>query len=128
MKKLFIYVVLFSIFCLSMSATSVKNTDLLKSPPTINGNHCFSFNATVKSGGGQIVATPGSTVTVTLTASSSSSTYLRIINFRFTDGTDYISVSSSGASKTFIMPVGGNVNWGGSFSTSNNGFGSACVQ
>ncbi len=131
MKKFFNYLILSLIICLSMSATSVMKTKFLDSPPPapiINGNHCFTFSTTVTTGGGQIVAAAGTTVTVTVTASTSSATYLRIIAFRFTDGTDYISVNSSSTSKSFIMPGGGYVNWGGSFSTSNNGSGSACVQ
>lgn len=105
-------------------------------PPTprINGNNTFYFSASVTAGSGNIIAIPGTVVTVTVSAggppNGSYSTSIDISGASFSNGGTYLATSGSGgssASNTFTMPSSGSINWTGNFSEPNS-YGSGAIQ
>lgn len=101
--------------------------------PEINGNSVFYFSGSVTGGSGQITAIPGTTVTVTVTAGgpppSSYFVHFGMSGVLFSDGTNYMDVTNTTQSKTFVMPASGYVNWSGYFTEPNSdGAGSIRVQ
>jgi hypothetical protein len=122
-----------------ITSVTVNKTAITYPYPTINGNTSFYFSAATLNGNGVINATPGTTVTVRVSAGGpptggtySTAFYLSGASFNSnTSGSSYTTLTASGGSNTgtFIMPVNGAVNWSGNFSESNSsGSGGITVQ
>lgn len=122
-----------------ITSVTVNKTAITYPYPMINGSTSFYFSASVLNGSGVINATPGTTVTVRVSAGGPPSGgtyytafYLTGASFNSnTSGSSYTTLTTSGGSNTatFIMPVNGAVSWSGSFSESNtSGSGGITVQ
>lgn len=84
----------------------------------ITGNTSFSIG--LPSGSGNIIAPPGTLVTVTINANGASGSYTLNTSITGATVTGSTNITNGSTNYTFIMPGSGSVGWSGSFTAPNS--------